>query len=168
MSPDERVAVSRRLLEECFNDGNLGLVDEFVAGDAVDHDPATPPHLRSLRGPAHYKAVVSMYRAAFPDVHMTVEDAFAADDKVVLRWRSEGTHRGELDGFDATGAPVAVTGISIDRWADDKLVESWGEWDNLGLARQIGAAPPEGSRGDRFGRRLQHLNARRMRRRTHA
>jgi predicted ester cyclase len=155
---------SRRLLEQAFNDGNLELVDQLVAPDAVNHDPATPPELRALTGPEVYKRTVNMYRAAFPDVRMTVDDVIASGDRVVLRWHSEGTHRGSLAGLAPTSARGSVTGISIDRWKDGKVVESWVEWDNLGLARQIGAAPPEGSVGERIGMGLQRLTARRMRR----
>lgn len=154
---------SRRLLEEGFNNGNLALADEFIAPDADNHDPATPPELRGLRGPEVYKRTVNMYRAAFPDVRMVVDDAITADDKVVLRWHSEGTHRGELAGLAPTGARVSVTGISIDQWRDGKVVEAWVEWDNLGLGRQVGAAPPEGSMGEKLGMAMQKLMARRMR-----
>jgi predicted ester cyclase len=154
---------SRRLLEQAFNEGAFDLVDELVAPDAINHDPATPPELRGLRGPDLFKRTVGMYRAAFPDLRLTVEDVIAADDKVALRWRAEGTHRGELAGLAPTGARGPVTGISIDRWKDGKLVETWVEWDNLGLARLIGAAPPEGSVGEKIGKALQRLMARRMR-----
>lgn len=160
----DHVDASRRLLET-FNHGDFELVDRLVAPDAVNHDPATPPELRGLSGPDVFKRTVGMYRAAFPDVQMIVDDVIAAGDKVVLRWHSEGTHRGELAGLAPTGVRGTVTGISIDRWKDGKLVESWVEWDNLGLARQIGAAPPEGSVGEKIGLRLQRVMARRMRQR---
>ena len=153
---------SRRLLEETFNQGNFALIDELVAPDAVNHDPAEPSHLRQLRGPEVLKRTVEMYRAAFPDVRITVDDVISADDKVVLRWHSEGTHRGPLEGLAPTGARASVTGISIDLWKDGKVVESWTEWDNLGLGRQLGAAPPEGSIGEKVGIRLQNIMARRM------
>jgi steroid delta-isomerase-like uncharacterized protein len=159
---------SRRLLEECFNDGNLALADDLVAADAVNHDPAEPAHMRSLRGPEVLKRTVQMYRAAFPDVKITIDDVIAADDKVVLRWHSEGTHRGELEGLAPTGARGSVTGISIDHWKDGKVVESWTEWDNLGLARQLGAAPAEGSAGEKLGLAVQRLVARRLRKKNQA
>lgn len=161
--PGDLSGASRRLIEQTFNDGNLELVDQLVAPDAVNHDPATPPELRGLSGPEMFKRTVSMYRTAFPDVRMVVDDVIAADDKVVLRWHSEGTHRGQLAGLAPTGVRGSVTGISIDRWKGGKVVESWVEWDNLGLARQIGAAPPEGSVGEKIGMGLQRLTARRMR-----
>jgi predicted ester cyclase len=157
------VTASRRLLEEAFNDGNLSLADEYIAPEAENHDPATPPELRGLRGPEIYRRTVNMYREAFPDVRMVVDDAISADDKVVLRWHSEGTHRGELAGLAPTGARVTVTGISIDQWRDGKVVEAWAQWDNLGLARQLGAAPPEGSMAEKLGTGVQRLMARRMR-----
>jgi steroid delta-isomerase-like uncharacterized protein len=154
---------SRRLVEEAFNNGNLAIIDQFVAPDLVDNDPAAPAQLRALRGPDVMKATVQMYRAAFPDVKITVDDVIAEGDKVAMRWHAEGTHRGELEGMAPTGARVTVTGIFIDQWKDGQVVESWGQWDNLGLARQLGAAPPEGSMGEKLGIAVQHLTARRMR-----
>lgn len=159
---------SRRLLEETFNNGDFALVDQLIAPDAVNHDPAEPAHMRGLRGPEVLRRTVQMYRAAFPDVRMTVDDVIAAGDKVVLRWHSEGTHRGELEGLAPTGARGSVTGISIDKWKDGKVVESWTQWDNLGLARQLGAAPPEGSMGEKLGMAVQRLMAARMRKKNQA
>jgi predicted ester cyclase len=156
-------AASRRLLEETFNEGNLALADELIAQEAENHDPATPIELRGLRGPEQFKRTVAMYREAFPDVRMIVDDVISSGDKVVLRWHSEGTHRGELSGLAPTGARASVTGISIDRWQEGKVVEAWVEWDNLGLARQLGAAPPEGSVVEKLGTNVQRLMARRMR-----
>jgi hypothetical protein len=59
-----------------------------------------------------------------------------------------------------------VTEISIDHWRDGKVVEAWTEWDNLGLARHIGAAPPEGSAGEKVGVAVQRLMAGRMRKKN--
>jgi predicted ester cyclase len=157
---------SRRLLEETFNGGKLELFDQLVAPEAVNHDPASPAQMRELRGPEVFKRTVSMDRGAFPDVRIIVDDVIAADDKVVLRWHSEGTHRGDLAGLAPTGARASVTGIGIDRWKDGKVVEVWTEWDNLGLARQLGAAPPEGSVGEKIGMGLQRVMARWMRKKN--
>jgi steroid delta-isomerase-like uncharacterized protein len=162
-APRSLAEASRQILEQGFNEGKLDLVDQLVSPEAVNHDPAEPAHLRGVRGPQVFKRTVEMYRAAFPDVQIIVDDVIAVDDKVVLRWHSEGTHRNELEGLAPTGARVSLTGMSVDRWKDGKVVESWSEWDNLGLARQLGAIPPEGSIGEKIGTRLQHLTAHRMR-----
>lgn len=164
--PRELAEASRRLLEESFNEGKVDLIDQLVAADAVNHDPAVPAAMRGLRGPEVLKRMVGMYRAAFPDLRVTVDDVIAAGDEVVLRWHGEGTHRGELAGLAPTGAHGSVTGISIDRWKDGKVVEAWAEWDNLGLARQLGAAPPEGSAAEKLGIGLQRLMARWMRKKN--
>jgi steroid delta-isomerase-like uncharacterized protein len=164
----ENAAASKRIIEEGFNKGNLDVGDELIAPDAVSHDPAEPPELRSLRGPAAFKSIVQMYRAAFPDLRITIEDTISEGDRVAMRWRSDGTHRGDLAGLAPTGVKATATGMSIDRFENGKVVETWSEWDNLGLARQLGAAPPEGSRGERMGTMMQHFAARRMRRRAGA
>jgi len=166
--PVDQADGSRRLIEETFNEGKLGLADQLIAPEAINHDPSQPAQLSVLRGAEVLKRTVMMYRAAFPDVRITVDDVIAADDKVVLRWHSEGTHRQELEGLAPTNARVTVTGISIDQWKDGKVVESWTEWDNLGLARQIGAAPPQGSIGEKIGIGVQRLVASRMRKKNPA
>jgi predicted ester cyclase len=107
-----------------------------------------------------------MYRSAFPDVQVVVDDVIEAGDKVVLRWHAEGTHRGAIEGLSPTGARVSVTGISIDQWRDGKIVESWTQWDNLGMARQLGAAPPEGSPAEKVALMLHRGTAAWMRRKN--
>jgi steroid delta-isomerase-like uncharacterized protein len=154
---------SRRLLEDTFNTGNFEAIDQLVSPEATNHDPAQPARMRYLRGPELLRQTVQLYRNAFPDVRMTIEEVIAAGDKVVLRWRAEGTHRGELEGMAPTGARASVTGISIDQWRDGKVVESWTQWDNLGMARQLGAAPPEGGMGEKLGIAVQRVAARRLR-----
>jgi len=62
-----------------------------------------------------------------------------------------------------TDKRASATGITLYQWRGGKVVEAWTQWDNLGLARQLGAAPPEGSMGERLGSAIQRLAARRMR-----
>jgi steroid delta-isomerase-like uncharacterized protein len=92
------------------------------------------------------KQVVSLYRRAFPDVHFTVDDMLATGDKVITRWTGQGSHLGALRGLPATGRKVRVSGISIDRLANGLIVETWMNWDTLGLMEQLGAARPPARR----------------------
>lgn len=156
--------LTRRALEAAFNRGDFSVVRETTAADAVTHDPSLPRELQGMRGPEPFVQQVSKYRAAFPDLRFRVEDTIAEGDKVAVRWGAEGTHQAELRGLAPTGVQASTTGMSISRWEDGKAVEFWVEWDNLGLARQLGAAPAEGSLGERVATAAQQLIARRKRR----
>lgn len=131
-------ALARRLLEEAFNAGRLDVTDEIVATDFVGHDPSLP---EEVRGPSGVKELIAGYRAAFPDIHMTIEDQIADGDRVVSRWRATGTHQGELMGIPGTGKQATVTGVTIDRIEDGRIAENWNYWDTLGLLQQLGAIP---------------------------
>jgi predicted ester cyclase len=78
------------------------------------------------------------FLAAFPDVQIVTEDMLAEGDKVVSRWIDHATHTGTFMGIPPTGRRVRVAGISIDRIAHGKIVETWLAWDELGLLRQLG------------------------------
>jgi steroid delta-isomerase-like uncharacterized protein len=154
---DNETAI-RLLIEEAWNQGNVGAVEELVEPDAIDHDPARPANLP--QGREGLRESVSMFRAAFPDLRLSIDEIFAHGDKVVWRWHSEGTQAGEFQGLLPTNKRGEVTGISIARFESGKVVESWSEWDNLGLLRQLGVAPSPGSRGEWLGVQAQRLSVR--------
>jgi len=56
-------------------------------------------------------------------------------------WTSTMTHKGDFLGFPATGKKATITGTSIQRISNGKIVEGWDNWDQLGLLVQIGAVP---------------------------
>jgi SnoaL-like polyketide cyclase len=88
VSTEENKAIVRRWFENLFNGGNLDVADEIVAPNHVN-DPALPD---ILSGPEGQKQVVSLYRGAFPDAHITVEHQIAAGNEEVTRWTGHGTH----------------------------------------------------------------------------
>lgn len=135
MSAEELKAISRREIE-AFNTGNLAILDEIAADDYVSYDPSLP---EPIRGKEAYKQVVAGYRAAFPDLQLTIDQQVAEGDTVATRWTARGTHEGELMGIAPTGKQATVTGISLVRIADGKIVEDWTNWDALGLMQQLGA-----------------------------
>lgn len=136
--PEDLKAISRRLLEEAFTQGRLEIVDEIVAAGYVAHDPASP---EPVRGPDGLKAFITVYREAFPDLRATVEEQIAEGDKVLTRWSARGTHEGELLGIPPTGKQSTVTGMTLDRFEGGKIVESWDNWDTLGMLQQLGVVP---------------------------
>lgn len=130
--------LEQRLMEEAYNLGDLAVVDELIARDYIGHS-ATPAD--ETHGPEGYKQFVVTLRKAFPDIQFTVEDQIAEGDKVVTRWTAHGTHQGEFQGLPPTGTHGAITGITIDRIANGKVVECWTNADDLGLMRLLGAIP---------------------------
>ena len=136
---EENKALARRFMDEVYNKGNLDFIDEVVAPNWVEHNPNTPEGMSGRVEDS--KRFVEMYRNAFPDLHITVEDLIAEGDKVVMRWTARGTHQGELMGVPPSGNRVEVTGINIERLEGGKFVESWSNYDFLGLMQQIGAVP---------------------------
>jgi predicted ester cyclase len=82
-----------------------------------------------------------MYLSAFPDGAITVDDQIAEGDTVATRWTGRGTHQGELMGIPPTGKQVTVAGLSYTKFKSGKMVESWANWDTLGMLQQIGAVP---------------------------
>lgn len=139
---EENKAVVRRFFEEAFNTGNVGLLDELVAAGAVDHDPQNP--FPDARGPDGARKGIELYRSAFPDLRLTVEDQIAERDMVVTRWTGIGTQDGDLPDLPATHKRSTVAGITIDRLDGGKIAESWVCWDTLGMLQQLGAVPAPG------------------------
>ncbi len=140
MSAEENKALVRRDLEEVWSQGKLDVIDEIFAADYVGHMPGSP----DIHGPEEDKQYVTIYRIAFPDMQLTIEEMIAEGDKVAVRWTFTGTHKGELMGIPPTGVQVAMTGISIGRFAGGKFVEGWDYADALGMFQQLGAVPPLG------------------------
>ena len=137
---EENKAIACRVIEEFLNAGTPDVADGIFADSYVDHNPSNP----DLSGIENIKKSVADWHAAFRDTHNTVEDVIAEGEKVVLRWTTRGVYRGEFLGIPPTGNRVAVASIGIFRFSGGKIVESWDEYDAVGLLRQLGAGPLPG------------------------
>ena len=135
---DDGKTIQRRMIEEVYNKGRLDLIDDLIAPEYLGHDPALP---RDIVGPPGEKELVAGYRAAFPDLRITIDDQIAENDRVVARWTARGTHAGDLWGIAGTGKDITVTGTSVDRISGGRIIESWSNWDTLGLMQQLGVVP---------------------------
>lgn len=131
---EQAKSIVRRIVEEPWH-GSFDVIEEFVAPDYVGHDPAEP---EPIRGPAGVRANAEKYIAAFPGGSITVDEQIAEGDRVATRWTGRGTHTGELAGIAPTGKDVTVSGLTISRFDDGKVVEEWTTWDTLGLLVQLG------------------------------
>ena len=118
---------------------NPDILEEVYVPDLVWHEPD-----QEVRGYEEAKQFVSMYKTAFPDLNVSVEDAIVQGDKVVTRYTVRGTHQGEIEEFGPpTGRQVELEGITIHRIEDGKIVEEWERYDNLGILQQLGLVPEQ-------------------------
>ena len=141
--PETNKAMVQHMIDEVMNQQNLGVIDELFATDYLMHDPAWP---MEVKGPEGFKQWAgAMMEPYFSDSLITA-DLIAEGDKVAVHWSWTGTHTGEFMGIPPTGRQIAITGISIHRFADGKFVESWVSYDMLGMMQQLTAEEwsPEG------------------------
>ena len=134
------IAVVRRLVERVVNNRDDDLLDVVLADDFVAHDagPGMPP------GKAGMRALLRVWRRAFPDWVDTIEDVVAQNDLVVIRVRATGTHLGPIAGIAATGRRVAWDIIEIVRVRDGRITEQWGQSSFAGVLDELRAAAAVG------------------------
>ena len=142
MPTEHNKALIRRFYEEVWGRGNLDAVDAIFAADYVRHDlrPGNP-----LPGPAGQKQIAADFRAAFPDLQMTLDLMVAEGDLIVARWTTEGTNIGPWGGVPPTGKRAKFSGVNIFRIANGRVVELWNHRDDLGLMQQLDAPIYAGS-----------------------
>ena len=132
--------LAMRMYNEVISQGDLAALDDMIHDDFVEHEemPGLPT---DKSAPA---AFVTMFRSAFPDLQASVEDILQDGDKLVVRARMSGTHKGEFMGMPATGKRIDVRLIDILRFGDDGLAhEHWGVIDSLTMMQQLGAVPED-------------------------
>jgi predicted ester cyclase len=131
MTEAER-GLGRRWFEQVWNEGRREAIAEMLAPEGVLHDGGL-----DTIGPDGFYPFFDRMRATFSELHVTVEETIAEDDKVCVRWYCTAKHTGGGLGVAPTGKAIHVTGISILRVAGGKLIEGWQNWDMLGMMEQI-------------------------------
>jgi len=124
-----------RLFENCFNRGDLAVLDALIS----------PEYVGALgdKGPAGFRGIVLGLKTAFPDIHYTLDDVVAEGEKVAVRWHWTGTHEGPFRTYPPTGKTMTNTGTGIFRFRDGKIVAATLETDRLGFLVQVGAVPAD-------------------------
>ncbi len=122
------------LYAEVVNAGNLDAVEEFLAPEYVEHP-------EEVRGREAFKERMRGFRAAFPDLHVTVEEVLVAGDKASSRTRITGTQTNELMGIPPTGRKIDVLAVDLTHFENGRAVERWGGLDMYSLLTQLGVIP---------------------------
>ena len=142
----ENVALAHRWFEQVWNKKRLDAIKEMADPKAVGQGQTLHDGLINLE---EFRAFASHLQSAFPDLELTIEDTVAEGDRVVVRWQLHMTHSGPFLRYAATQKRVNVSGITILRIANGKIVAGWDKWDQLGLLEQIGAVPVQSPKPDR-------------------
>jgi steroid delta-isomerase-like uncharacterized protein len=135
MVTETNKAFVRHFMERAFNEGDLTIVDETHAPGAIDHQEPAGTDFAT-----HLKAVITMLRTAFPDLHFEIHEMLAEGEIVAFRSTMTGTHRGPFQGLPPTGKPVSVAHMHFVRLIGGKASDLWHVWDMAGLMRQLGVA----------------------------
>jgi len=123
----------RRVVEEIWNKGDIGLADMLFTPTYVNHGGLIPD---LVFGPEAIKVSVAMYRTAFPEFHITMEALRATGEIVDLQWTA---HRDQVAPEDRGGV---LHGTIRGRIATDQIAESWTTWDHEHILRYLGIFPP--------------------------
>jgi predicted ester cyclase len=135
--PGQAKALIRRVYQELWNQGDLGVADELFDPGFVGHTPASRP----AQGPDGMRRVVQTWRSGLSDLEFVADAQHAEGGRVASRLTVRGRHTGEFLGCPPTGAPVMATGIAITRVIGGRIVADWSEVDLVGLLRLRGAGP---------------------------
>jgi steroid delta-isomerase-like uncharacterized protein len=153
MEPDARDGMALELHKALaraaiglWSTGDTSPAGEIFAAGYVMHQH----HDRDGSGDLGLEALLAFlgaFRQAFPDLEDRIELQLAEGDLVCTRFTSAGTQRGPLPGIPATGRRARWTGTVIDRIQDGRIIESWGNWDMMGMLQQLGVLPTPGRPG---------------------
>ena len=135
---EENKALLHRWFEEVWNKGREEAIDEMFGADGIAHGLANESG-QPLRGAADFKPFFRKFRTAFPDIEVVVEDVIAEGEKAAARCTVRGRHQSNSLGFAATQRPMEITGMSLVRIREGKIVEAWNNFDFMSMFQQLGA-----------------------------
>lgn len=126
----------RMLLDAMWNQGDAEALEELYAETYVGHDPQNPLQGRD--------ALMTWWEETLeisPDFHLDIHDVAIDGDMSAMRWTVGGTQTKEWRSIPPTGNAWLITGMTMSKWENDKIVESWTNSDMLGLLQQLEVIP---------------------------
>jgi steroid delta-isomerase-like uncharacterized protein len=136
MAAESAEAVLRHWFEDVWTGGRDDLIETYLAPGAVAH--GLDETGEGCVGAAGFRPFYEKLRGACPDIRIAVDDVVASGPMAACRWTATLTHTGDHLGVPATGRAVRVTGMTIARVEDGRIVEGWNEWDRLAFATELG------------------------------
>lgn len=136
--PDGYETFLHRWFEEAWNKGREEAIDEMVADDVVAYG-LTDERGNQVSGINEFRRFFRNFRAAFPDIHVTIEETIAEGDKIGAVCRVRGTHTGDGLTLRATNQSIEFCGVLMVRLREGKIAEAWNYFDFMTLFAQLGA-----------------------------
>lgn len=135
MPSSVNAALVRRAIETIWNRGDLDVADELFALEYVNHYGLI---VDLVKGPEAVKISAAFHRLILPHLYVEVEDLRTDEDIVVLRWTARGGFGRIGIGSPTGGIGESLKGITRSRVAGGLIVESWTEWDQVAVLRDLG------------------------------
>jgi steroid delta-isomerase-like uncharacterized protein len=129
-TPQQNVAILRRVFEEAFNQNKLEVIDQCYAVD-YDFDAPTLPGQPKPMGREAFKARVTAFAAAFENIHYDIEECIAEGDIVCTRFVFGGKNVKPFAGFPATGRDARISGVHFTRFKDGQIQKTWAGFTNI-------------------------------------
>ena len=127
----------RRWFEQVWNQRDEAAIDALLTPGCKAYGLGGDA---TLIGPEGFKTFHRSFCQAFPDLHVTVDDVIAEDDRVAIRWTATMTHLGDGLGFPASRKKVSMSGATICAVKDGKIDEGWNHMDITGLFAKLKGA----------------------------
>ncbi|MDY6970602.1 MAG: ester cyclase family protein [Spirochaetota bacterium] len=118
--------------EKVFNQNNPDELENIFSEEYVAHHPIAP-----FKGLEILKQQVTYANNALSGYNIDVHDIFSERNMVVSRFTVRGKHVAPFFNIPGTGKSLRITGMLFTRIEDNKIVEEWEYFDQIGILQQL-------------------------------
>ena len=133
---EDNIKMYTNVWDEILNKGNIDMIDTHFASNYVNKT-----YTSTVSGQAEAKEFFGAFLTGFSDINFVVDEIFGVEDRIVKRWTFTGTHTGDFAGVPPTGKVITLSGVSVSRIENGKIVEELDYMDDLGFMQQLGVIP---------------------------
>jgi len=119
-----------------INEQEWATLDALVADDVVRHSRTYGQ--TQLRGRKQLVEFLKSEAMTFPDARQKILYLVAEEDRVAAALQFNGTQKGPMGPFPASGRRIQANFLAMFRLEDGRIAEVWVEWDNLSVLLQLG------------------------------
>ncbi|BBM03201.1 ester cyclase [Microbulbifer sp. GL-2] len=128
---------SKNLIEQ-WGDNTPHKATSYLSPDYKNHQMPDAGSETSCKTLQEWQKLVTDFHQGFSNVKMEILLQVSEGDYVCTRWRVTATHTGKFMQYEPTGKTSCWTGVHTDRYENDKMVESWVDWDKYTFLDQLG------------------------------